>query len=120
MRLAKGLCFRCNEKLGPGHRCKSSSISLLEITADDTPEGGNAGGDFEGDETTLNLAKISFHAILGNTIKATMKLQGEINERQVLIIVDSGSTHNFMVETIVEELEIPVQTNSIIWRTNWK
>lgn len=33
-RLAKGLCFKCNEKFGLGHRFKPS-LSLLEITKED-------------------------------------------------------------------------------------
>lgn len=31
-RLANGLCFRCNEKFGPSHKCKIGSFSLLELT----------------------------------------------------------------------------------------
>jgi len=38
-----------------------------------------------------------------------MKLQGEINHRKVLILVDSGSTHNFVVESIVEKHKLPVE-----------
>ncbi|KAH0693059.1 hypothetical protein KY290_021232 [Solanum tuberosum] len=41
-------------------------------------------------------------------VGATMKLQGEINGKKVLILVDSGSTHNFVADSIVEEHNIPV------------
>lgn len=40
-RLARGLCFRCNEKYSPGHRCKTGSLSILEATHEEeegTPE----------------------------------------------------------------------------------
>lgn len=47
---------------------------------------------------------------MGNSVGATLKLQGEIKERQVLILVDSGSTHNFMSKAIVEKLAIPIHT----------
>ncbi|KAH0750729.1 hypothetical protein KY290_029961 [Solanum tuberosum] len=56
-----------------------------------------------------DLAEISFHAILGQLVGATMKLQGEINGKKFLILVDSGSTHNFMADSIVEEHNIPVE-----------
>lgn len=53
----------------------------------------------------LIARKINFHAILGNSVGATMKLKGE-----VLILVDSALTHNFIAETIVGELDFLVQT----------
>lgn len=109
-RLAKGLCFRCNEKFQPGHKCKLSSLSLLKITEDESPEHEDAEGNLDNDAADAELAEISFHAILGNSVGATLNLQGEIKERQVLILVDSGSTHNFVSKAIVEELAIPLHT----------
>ncbi|KAM3237840.1 hypothetical protein P3L10_012870 [Capsicum annuum] len=38
-----------------------------------------------------------------------MKLQGILNGRKVLLLVDSGSSQNFISETIVEELQLLVQ-----------
>lgn len=32
VRLLKGLCFHCNQKFDPGHRCKTSNIALMEVT----------------------------------------------------------------------------------------
>lgn len=56
-----------------------------------------------------NLAEISFYAILGKSAGTTMKLQGNIGSREVLILVDSGSTHNFVAKNIVEDLKLLVQ-----------
>lgn len=38
-----------------------------------------------------------------------MKLQGTLNGRKVLLLVDSGSSHNFISEEVVEELQLPAQ-----------
>lgn len=38
-----------------------------------------------------------------------MKLLGSINDRQILILIDSGSTHNFISHKLVEELCLPIQ-----------
>lgn len=65
------------------HRCKS--LSVLEITEDNLTEEANADGDCDGNVTPADLAEISLHAILSNSVGATMKLQGEINSRKVLI-----------------------------------
>lgn len=87
--LAKGLCFNCNEKFGPGQWCKSS-LCLLEITEDDSLEHEEADGDPNNDAAAVDIAEISFHAILGNSIVATLKLQGEINMRQVSFLLTVG------------------------------
>lgn len=61
------------------------------------------------DADTNDLDDISFNAFLGNTIGTTMKLQGTLNGRKVLLLVDSGSSHNFISEEVVEELQLPAQ-----------
>ncbi|KAL4273003.1 hypothetical protein GQ457_13G020660 [Hibiscus cannabinus] len=38
-----------------------------------------------------------------------MKLKGILNNKEVLILVDSGSTHNFVDKDIVKDLKLPVQ-----------
>jgi len=86
-RIAKGLCFRCNEKFAPGHRCKTASLTLME--ANDNIEGGESGEQMssaiiDGDAGTNDLAEISFHAFLGNTTSTTMKLQGTLNRMNIM------------------------------------
>lgn len=66
------------------------------------------------DESRTDLAEISFHAFLGNTTNTTMKLQGTLNRRKVLLLVDSGSSHNFISEKIIEELQLLVQLCPIL------
>lgn len=60
-------------------------------------------------ENTTDLTQISFHAILGKYSGSTMKVEGSIAGKSVLILVDSGSTHNFISENLVKELNLPVQ-----------
>ena len=58
----------------------------------------------------INLAKgtkIELKAIHGLTTKGTMKLKGEIKGREVLVLIDSGATHNFIHNRVVEERELP-------------
>ncbi|KAH0765114.1 hypothetical protein KY285_000985 [Solanum tuberosum] len=112
--MEQGHCFGCHEKFAPGHRCKSAKLSLMEITGEGQLEEVDEVNAVIGDNPQENdLAEISFHAILGQSVGATMKLQGEINGKKVLILVDSGSTHNFVADSIVEEHNIPVEMVSI-------
>ncbi|KAH0682422.1 hypothetical protein KY290_020987 [Solanum tuberosum] len=82
----------------------------MKITGEDQLEEVDEVNAVIGDNPQENdLAEISFHAILGQSVGATMKLQGEINGKKVLIFVESGSTHNFVVDSIVEEHNILVE-----------
>ncbi|XP_060214445.1 uncharacterized protein LOC132641461 [Lycium barbarum] len=111
--MAKGVCYRCHEKFAPGHICKPIKLSLMEITAGDQLDGVDevnaTDGDYVDPQET-DIVEISFHAILGNSVGTTMKLQGEINKRRILILVDSGSTLNFVAESIIKEHKLPVES----------
>ncbi|KAF2308188.1 hypothetical protein GH714_036548 [Hevea brasiliensis] len=59
-RRAQGLCFNCDEKFAPGHRCKGPQLLVLEC--------GDEGSDTE--EQNHSMARqpeISFHALTGWT-----------------------------------------------------
>ncbi|GKD51011.1 hypothetical protein Tco_1279987 [Tanacetum coccineum] len=62
---------RCNEKFAPVHRCKTSTFSLLQIANDSEQlverEVDDDGNEYGGDINQQDMAKISFHAILGKT-----------------------------------------------------
>ena len=75
----------------------------MEITREDQLEEVDEVNVVVGDNPQeTDIAEISFNAILGQSIDATMKLQGEINHRKVSILKDSGPTRNFVVESIVK------------------
>lgn len=39
----------------------------------------------------------------------TMKMEGELRGRKVLVLIGSGATHNFLSEKLLEELKIPMK-----------
>ncbi|KAF2308907.1 hypothetical protein GH714_023416 [Hevea brasiliensis] len=86
-----GLCFKCNEKFGPGHRCKKlfSIQAVLEDSDDD------ADMEIEEHDPTEEIPAISLHAIAGFEGPETMRLTGTVEKLKGIILVDSGSTHNF-------------------------
>lgn len=47
---------------------------------------------------------ISLHALLGISSPQTLKLQGYIKHRKVVVLVDSGSTHNFIDNKAAKEI----------------
>ncbi|GJZ43956.1 zinc finger, CCHC-type containing protein [Tanacetum coccineum] len=54
-------------------------------------------------------AGISLHAILRKPHPTTMKIQGKLNSTEVLIFIDGGSTHNFILDILVSKLKLATE-----------
>ncbi|XP_077236504.1 uncharacterized protein LOC143878006 [Tasmannia lanceolata] len=101
-RRAKGLCYNCNEKFSPGHRCKKLFVieaCLEEVDGDVIME----------DEDTLEehsteVPEISLNAISGVRAPETMRVKGSIERVAAMVLIDSGSTQNFVSETLAKKV----------------
>ena len=121
----KGLCFNCDEKFQPGHHCKSTKIFLLEglypfqgpssnvqlIKLNDIDMPLSLESDllhFESVESKPKIAKaeITLYALLGSPSPGTMRIKGKINGHWVVILIDTGSTHNFLDAAIISKLQL--------------
>jgi hypothetical protein len=110
-RQLKGLCYNCDDKYFPGHKCKEQNI-FMAISEEISKE----------DEETLSVSEspessditppsyppevesvISLNALTGFSTPQTLKLIGYIKHRKVIILVDSGITHNFIHRHIAQE-----------------
>jgi hypothetical protein len=106
-RRAKGLCMKCGEAYSPQHRCpKQIQLHVLEewldvMDSSDTDSDSTDKGAGDGAEEVLAL---SFAAVEGVHGKKTMRLQGLIQNQEVLILVDSGSSSTFIRADLVEQL----------------
>uniref|UniRef100_A0A2N9GM02 Integrase catalytic domain-containing protein n=1 Tax=Fagus sylvatica TaxID=28930 RepID=A0A2N9GM02_FAGSY len=105
-RREKGLCFNCDEKFGPGHRCKK--LFFIEACLDE--EQMDIGEEDETDEIQPeemdeNLS-ISLHAIAGTPTPQTMRVKANVEGKVVIILIDTGSTHNFMSENMAARLKL--------------
>ena len=108
-RREKGLCYNCDEKFVPGHICKAKMMYL--IVPDDealTTQFDNHSIAFEYSSLECWPPRISSHAFLGVTVPRTLKLYGSIKDTSLLILVDGGSTNNFIAPTIATSLGLPV------------
>ncbi|XP_076944279.1 uncharacterized protein LOC143614842 [Bidens hawaiensis] len=56
--------------------------------------------------------QISLNAITGNPSFSTMKIVGNIGTKPLQILIDSGSTHNFLNDKLATKLQCPVQAVS--------
>jgi hypothetical protein len=86
-----GLCFNCNEKFGHDHNCVCQRIFLIDLVSEDDD------ADTVMEETTDDEPPISVHVITGIRTSETMQMRIKLGGVS-LVLLDSGSTHNFNVE----------------------
>ncbi|KAK0576161.1 hypothetical protein LWI29_013005 [Acer saccharum] len=104
----KGLCYNCNKKFVPGHRCKK--LFLIEL-CEAEGDGDVVMEEEDIEQTSLNdIPAISLHAISGSRAPETMRVRGNIGRISTIVLVDSGSTHNFINEALAKKVGLqPVQ-----------
>nr|GEV60684.1 hypothetical protein [Tanacetum cinerariifolium] len=106
---SKGLCFKCDQKFGPGHICASRSLQVLLV--DEEEEYEEEDGEelkMATDHAHLDMVEVTLNSVMGFTPNRTMKLRGKIGDREVAVLIDCGATHNFISSKIVEELGLAV------------
>ncbi|KAL4181193.1 hypothetical protein AMTRI_Chr12g270040 [Amborella trichopoda] len=98
----RGLYYNCNEKFCSGHpeRNYSSSRHAWRKFAE-TPE-------------------ISLHAIAGISAPDIMQVKGSHGHVAVTVLVDSGSTHNFVSEKLARKVGLqPVLRYDVVLGAQW-
>jgi hypothetical protein len=115
-RKARGLCIRCGERWQPGHKCAPviQLHALQEVwnlcqDAFKLPEASDAQATPTEPEVATTAAAhqlflLSSAAVSAQPSSQTMQLKGTIGDQEVLILVDSGSSHSFISSTLASNL----------------
>lgn len=80
-------------------------LSSLTRQEGDTDEGSTEPPMSPTDELTT---EVSLNSVVGLSNPRTMKIRGKINEKDVVVLVDPGATHNFVSLSIVGSLGLVV------------
>lgn len=103
---AKGICFRCDGKFSPGHRCPNKSLQVLilgDVDEDeDEPEG-------KEEHPHLETIEVSLNSVSGLTSPRTMKLRVELHGAPVVVLIGNGATHSFISKKVIEKLGMEVK-----------
>ncbi|GJS11152.1 putative mitochondrial protein [Tanacetum coccineum] len=60
------------------------------------------------EQIQLEMVEVSANSMWGFTAPHTMKLQGKLGKREVVVLIDSGATHNFLSVELVSILGLRV------------
>ncbi|GJZ42401.1 ty3-gypsy retrotransposon protein [Tanacetum coccineum] len=107
-RLNKGLCFNCDNRLVRGHKCPRKFLLLMADDGDDTgqePEADVVEAVESGDISILN-------SLVGHGSPRSLQLWGTIGSGNVHVLIDNGSTHNFVRPDVVERMCLPIKAKN--------
>jgi hypothetical protein len=105
-RRAKGLCFWCDDKFTPGHKCRTKRLySICLVGDEDENEDSALESVREMEESEDMDPHISMNALEGVPGCYTLKVTGRVHKLPIFILVDSGSTHNFMNTEVANKLQ---------------
>lgn len=57
--------------------------------------------------------EITLYALSGTPTSGTMRVMGMIRHKSLVILIDSGSIHNFIDTSLLTQLHIPMDTSQI-------
>ncbi|MCH85308.1 hypothetical protein A2U01_0006152, partial [Trifolium medium] len=102
-RRTKGLCFKCDEKWNPSHRCRGKVLLLLGADDDDID---NTIDDSTPEDVTGDIS--SLHALSSQLQGRSLRVSSAYGHHHFQTIIDSGITHNFISPSLVERLGLPM------------
>jgi hypothetical protein len=111
-RRRRALCYSCDSKWTRGHVCSVPKLFLIEGLQKEAEEQGNPVAPAEEDPGEFFLEEfpeISLNAITGTPSPKTMRIVGVIRFHRVIVLIDSGSTHNFVDTKLAASLELQPQ-----------
>ncbi|KAL5779345.1 hypothetical protein ACOSQ2_010082 [Xanthoceras sorbifolium] len=102
---ARGLCFNCDERFTPGHKCQGPKLLLLKRNSSDTDDDKGEGVT---DLQDKDAPEISLYALTGWSTTRTMRVIAKVGPHELMVLIDSRSTHNFINDKVAGLLQLPV------------
>jgi excinuclease UvrABC ATPase subunit len=106
-RKAKGLCFNCDNKYSKGHKGGEKKLFDIYCEEEEEQEHEQEPSQDENVESILSeelTPTISCNELAGISILQTLKIEGYIKKKNVIDLIDSGSTHNFIHYKLAKDL----------------
>ena len=111
-RRKKGLCYNCDEKWSTNHKCRTMKLYIMEEVDLDEDLEQVIEEESELTEESEESAEITLCALLGSTSPSTMRVVACINGKKAVVLIDTGSTHNFLDYELAKSLRFGIDTSS--------
>ena len=96
----KGLCYSCDSKYTKGHKCAEKKLFYIDCEEEEEKEKERSKEEDIFQEQSLDEEQInptiSCNALVGITTPQTIKIEGQIKKKKVIVLIDAGNTHNFI------------------------
>jgi hypothetical protein len=108
----KGLCFKCDSKWGPDHRCGGPKLFLIEELEEEMEDKNFVPEDLidlgDPQEEGKEGISISLHAIIGSPNPKTIRVLVKLSGHNFVALIDTGSTHNFIHPRVARRVGMKV------------
>ncbi|XP_078168441.1 uncharacterized protein LOC144562946 [Carex rostrata] len=112
---ALGLCYRCGEKWGQGHKC-ARGLHTLEEEGEGELKGEEEQLEGEGDDREIEEEVIGEEQLVtlsstshGSSSKS-LSYKGQIGNIPICVLIDTGASHSFISPVLVAELTVPTES----------
>jgi hypothetical protein len=102
-RKEKGLCFNCDNKYSKGHKCGEKKLFYIDCDEEEEQEPSQDENVEDIYSRELNPT-ISCNALDGINTPQTLNIEGYIKKKKVIVLIDYGSTHNFIRYKVAKAL----------------
>nr|KYP73406.1 hypothetical protein KK1_006031 [Cajanus cajan] len=109
VRREKGLCYTCDDKFTPQHRCPNRHYMILQVEEEASQVENTISEPELIEHANEQDHHLSFNALKGNSGLGTIRFQGRIQGHAVSILLDSGSSDNFLQPRVAHFLNLPIQ-----------
>jgi hypothetical protein len=106
---AAGLCMKCGEPYNPQHHCpKQVGLhvveELMELLQQEEQE--DKDHDPASNDNEEKVLAVSSYAADGTQGQKTIRLQGLLHSKEILVLIDSGISGTFVIKKLVAELKL--------------
>jgi hypothetical protein len=106
-RKSKGLFLNCDSKYSKGHKCGEKKLFYIDSEEEEEQEQEKEPSQDENVEAISSkelTPTISCNALAGISTPQTLKNEGYIKKKKVIVLIDSGSTHNCIHYKLAKDL----------------